>query len=330
MLRHVLRRAAVLAPAAVVFLVPSGARGQGAAQPSADEVFQQAKALLKAGDWVGACAKFQESFDIERSVSALVKIARCREHEGRPASAVFEYRRALELNRANPQGPARAKELDEVIRAELTALEASVPRLRIVVSPRPSAVEVRVDGRVVAMADLDAPLPVDPGEREIVVRAPGYRDEHVRLAISGWAQREIRIALQAEERPAPAPPVALPEPAHPASGAQSIVGLIVGGAGVATLGVAGYFGYKTLSLVNDSRQYCDPSGNPCGAHGLDLLNDARQAQTIGIVLAGVGATLTSVGLVLYVTGRAHAAATNRGAALGIKLEPLGMRLAGSW
>jgi hypothetical protein len=331
---------ALIAPRAV------HAQNAGFPLPTADDVFERAKALLKAGDWVGACAKFQESFDLEPSVSALVKIARCREHEGRSASALLDYRRALELNRTTPEGASRAMQLDEIIRTELGALEMTVPTLRLVISPRPSALEVRVDGRVVTPQELDTLLPVDPGEREIVVRAPGYGEERVRVTISGRAQREVRVALHAQEigapgtaertdrieragRSTPEPAATETDPARHGWAGQSIAGLVMGGAGVATLGVAGYFGYRTLSLVADSRSYCDQN-NQCLQAGLDRLNDARQAQTMAIVLAGTGATLAAAGFALFFTASPPAGGVGPKAAVGAAVAPLGVSVSGSF
>jgi hypothetical protein len=316
---HRVRRALALGAIALGLVAPCGARAQGTeVRPdTADVLFERGKASLKAGDWAAGCADFQASFDLEPSVSALVKLARCRDHEGRPASALLQYRRALELNRTLVQSPERVQELAGVIHSELANLEPKVPLLHLVVRPTPAGLDVRVDGRAVPPSDVEAAIPVDPGEREVVVRAPGYREERVRIAFAAGAPREVRVELQ----PAPAPDAlvrgdgedrgasvstapqerqeARPAEQNRPASRQGILGLTVGAAGIITLGVAGYFGYRTLALVDDSRPYCNTAINQCEQLGLDRLNDARQAQTVGLVLAGVGGALTTAGLVLY-------------------------------
>src|SRR4051812_40177212 len=75
---------------------------------AAEALFQQARELLKQGAWGEACSKFETSMELDPSVSVLLKIARCREHEGKLAQAWYQLQRARALNLEQHRGrPAR-------------------------------------------------------------------------------------------------------------------------------------------------------------------------------------------------------------------------------
>jgi hypothetical protein len=323
------------------------ARAQGK-KGIADALFDEGKTLLQAGDWPGACAKFQASFDADAAVSTAVKIARCREHEGKLARAVAEYRRALELNQTLPQTTERKKELEALIVGDLAQLEARVPRLRFEITPRPSGLEVTVNGAPVPEASLAAPFAIDPGEPEVVVRAPGYREERLKPRVPEGVTHELVLTLVpnpdgAGPAPAPAPkslvaaPVAPPRGASAAPGpndvpesdagsGQKTFGAVVGGAGVVALGVAGYFGIKTLVLVDAARPRCPE--NECDGRGYRMMNDAENAQTTGLVVGGAGALLLGAGIALYLSAPTDARPNQT--SLSARLGPTGAHLEGTF
>jgi hypothetical protein len=285
----------------------------------ADALFEEGKARLAAGDWAGACLSFRQSLELDVSVSTLVKIARCEEHDGRLASALLEYRRAEEHNRALTQNVERQRELGAVIESAIKELEPRVPRLDLDVSPKPSGIEVTIDGKPVSAA-LDAPLPLDPGEHEVVVRAPGHREQRLVVSASPGTVRELDVRLVPDDAQAasslaepPRAPIARGSTEQTRSGASDsgavdpgadrrLLGLVVGGVGVATLGVAGYYGIRTLSLVDDSEPHCPD--NECNSTGYDLVDRAKDAQTTALILTGIGAVMLGAGTLLYVTAPA--------------------------
>ncbi len=61
---------------------------------------------------------------------------------------------------------------------------------------------------------------------------------------------------------------------------------MTGGVGLATLGVASYFGLRTRALVRDAAPYCYPDG--CDEPGYGRLQKAENTQTAGLILAGAG------------------------------------------
>jgi hypothetical protein len=322
----------------------------------ADALFTEGKEHLRSGDWSGACQRFERSFELDASVSVLVKIARCREHEGRPAAALAVYERALDLNGKLTRAPERVAELDVAIRAGMREVTAHVPRLRIVVSPAPADLVITVDGAAVTRTD---PVPVDPGDHNIDARATGYRGVRVQVSVAEGEIRELRVVLSPQEPPAPdrisqpaqpasarlaesgpapphAPALATAEPSPEGANGQGqrIAAFTLGGAGIAALGVAGYFLWKTLSSIDISNSdgHCTTDTNGakgCDKTGLDALSDARTARTAAIVAGSAGGALLVTATVLLVTAPSGRDG-HRGPSLALSLEPLGASLRGSW
>jgi hypothetical protein len=325
---------------------------QTQAQPrdpvGAEALFRSGKELLKAGDWAHACEKFQKSMDLDPAVSTQVKLAKCREHEGRLATAWYEYQRALKLNRESDQGERRKQELAEFIQARIAELEPNVPKLRVTVPEPPQDLVVERDGQPLPLAALSEPLPIDPGKHRLEARAPGYvsttqefelaagqlfqaelilkRDPHATITPSsppmgtlpgGEASPRETTPLgstsSAPKGSADTPPDALDPSFAPATppttdasrpkgtgNTARWLGITVGGAGLVTLGVAGYYGLKTRSLVGKMNDHC-PTLDDCDDQGVRYHDRAATAQTVGFVLLGIGATALGTGIVLYAT-----------------------------
>ena len=289
---------------------------------AADRLFEEGKASLESGAWVAACAKFQQSFEHDPSVSTSIKLARCRVYEGKPASAEREYRRALELNGRLPQSAERRRELEAVIRDELAGVEPRVPRLSVRIDPVARGLELSLDGRPIERGSLPGPLAVDPGRHVLVATAPGYRERRLELNVAEGTRHNLVLTLEQATQAPPASPVAerKPPPAHRTSatarlananadanmdasapsggGAERTVGLVVGSAGVVALAVAAYFGVRTLSLVGDAD--CDANGE-CDDRGFRQMEKASDAQTTGFIIGGAGAAVLGIGAALYLT-----------------------------
>jgi hypothetical protein len=308
--------------AGVIGFVTASAHAQTQVRDSAgaEELYQAALKFLKTGNWPVACEKFQKSMDLEPAASTQVKIAKCRDHEGLVATAWYDYQRALKLNQELKQTEVRRQELDKFIRASLAELEPRVPKLRITVPNPPAGLEVQRDGVAVSLAVLNEALPVNPGEYELVVTAPGYEKKSSRVKVEAGELVEADLALEKkpeELRPPPAPPLEPNPPApqirndaQPAyskrtyTSAQRWLGAGLGVAGIATLGVAGYFGLRTMSLIGDMNKNCVEG---CNDDGITFHDRAVRAQTAGFVLAGIGTAVVTTGFVLYATALAKPA-----------------------
>ncbi len=304
---------------------------------AADELFEHGKDLLQAGDWPGACAKFRASMSLDPAVGTMVKIARCDEHERKLALALHDYEAAIQLNRTKPgQTAARRAELEAFARAALDQLEPRVPRLRIVIAHVPPGLRVLRGAEELPLGALGEALPVDPGVIEVVVSAPGYLRERRVLELRESAREELAFELTPEGQPStpaaatpPGPPLLPPPPAPTRSGRalspSRIAAYAVGGAGLVTLGVAGYFGIKTLTDVNEASSYC--VNDVCKPTGYGLIGDARGTQTAGLVLLGAGAAMVGVSAVILLTTRSRSSAVSR---VSLLIGPSGGSLRGSF
>ena len=324
--------------AALVLLVtcaPAVARADGAdAAAAADELFERGKELLQAGNWPEACAKFHASMDLDPAVGTLLKIARCHEHEGKLTMALHDYRAALALNlEKTNQTEKRRAELAEYTKHALIQLDARVPKVRVVVPARPAGLRVTFGGQDLPLGGLDEKLPADPGPLAITAEAPGYGSLRRELLLRESTTTEVVLELvpvvaqpthaaPSQPAPAPAPDVA---PA-PARSIRREAGFVVGGIGIVGLGIAGWFGLRTLSKISDSHAYCTPSYQ-CQKPGIDLLDEASTAQTVAIVSAAVGAAALGVGIYLVATAPAGA---RRVAALSVAVSPSGAFVRGAF
>jgi len=109
-----------------VSLLWSGAARAGNAK-AAQQLFDAAIRLRKAGKIALACAKFRASMMEEPSVGALLNIAKCHEREGKLESAFADYERALELSEALAD-ERRRKQIVEYVKARMRALEPRLPK----------------------------------------------------------------------------------------------------------------------------------------------------------------------------------------------------------
>jgi hypothetical protein len=99
---------------------------------------------------------------------------------------------------------------------------------------------------------------------------------------------------------------------------RRIVGLGVGGAGVAAMAVGLGFGWSARSTWNDafSSGLCDADALTCMTAGQKQTNTARSRALVSNILVGAGVTLAAAGVVLYVT------APKRAESAGITVVPV--------
>jgi hypothetical protein len=240
---QVARRAAHKIAAVIVVLAPALAR---AVSPAAEALFEDGRRLMAAGQTAEACKRFAESNALEPSSGKLLNLALCHEQMGKTATAWAEYRAAARL--ARDQGRAdRAAVAD----AKVAELEPALAHL----TPRAAApvpgLKIALGEMVLDETALGVLVPVDPGEHEVVVSAPGRRAWTGRVTIANGERRTIEIPALEEEvalvpPPPPEPPARLVggEPPAPTTGRRSIdfYGAVGGGflvaAGTALYGTA--------------------------------------------------------------------------------------------
>ena len=166
---------------------------------------------------------------------------------------------------------------------------------------------IKLDGTVLPSGVLGTEIPLDPGDDELAVTAPGKKPWVEPRLNLGASTTTAHIAVGLEDEPAeaappgPAPesPLATPETASPnASTApgpdqRRVAGYAAGGAGIVLLGVASYYGLTAISRKDAEQNY------PAGSQDrLTVYDQAREAQTLGLAFAGLGAAALGTGIVL--------------------------------
>lgn len=155
-----------------VHVTAAGAQ-PGDTKAAAEQLFSQAQQLMATGNYDAACPKFEASMELDAALGTLINLARCYEKQGRLASAWARYREAADLAARASQGKRQ-----RFAARQAESLEPRLPRLIIRVSSASavSGLSISRDEGKVDAAMFDTAIYIDPGEHTIVARAPGYLD----------------------------------------------------------------------------------------------------------------------------------------------------------
>jgi hypothetical protein len=190
--------------AVLVALSPAVAR----ADDTAALAYDQAVDLTKQNKWDQACPLFAASYKADPQLGVLLHLAECHEHVGKVASAWTEWNDAVGF--AHAKGDAREK----LAQQHADALKPKIARLHINVASPVAGISVRRDGVDITVL-VGTDVPIDPGDHEIVVSAPGFLDWKKTVTI-GTLPTVSPLDVPALEK-APDKPVETPvTPAPPA------------------------------------------------------------------------------------------------------------------
>ena len=307
-----LRRFASFAPICGLLLFTATAHAQND-KAAAEALFDQGVRLMKQNSFSDACPKLEESERIDPAVGTLLYLGECYERVGKTASAWATFREAASLaNNMNQSDRAR------VAGSRAQELEPRLSRLSIELAPdvqRIPGVVVRRGTQRLEPSLYGTPLPVDPGDYNIEVNAPGYETWTTPIKVEpGGASASVRVPglvkrpEEATPPPAAQPPtgaaadLALKPPTHaaakPGLTTGQTLGLVVGGVGVIGLGVGSYFGVRAISKNSDAEGYCNAK-SMCSQTGLDLTDKAEKAASVANVAFAAGAALVAIGGIVF-------------------------------
>jgi hypothetical protein len=334
---------------------------QGSDQKAAAEVlFNEGRKLMDAGNFAEGCSRLEQSQQIDPAVGTLGWLAQCYEKSGKTASAWATYRQAASFAEQRGQAERQRMALEQA-----ATLEPWLSRLTIDAGAVSAVegVEIFRNGKPVVRALWGTPIPVDPGEQRLEVRAPGYQSAALSVSVASSRGKAvlrlpelIRVADPApdaaatpkdpSERAAAATfaasasaPVAATQDVPPARHrggvpAQALAGYFVGGLGVVGLGagLAFYFQKNSKLSARDAACPAVEAGGDCPTSGKreeygDRQDEADTASTVSLVSTLAGAALTTTGVVLLVTAPSRQAE----AARRMKIAPVALRGgAGLW
>jgi serine/threonine-protein kinase len=295
----------------------SRAQASAEEKAAAEAVFEEGLRLVKQGNFVDACPKFEMSQRVEPAVGTMLYLAECYEKTNRTASSWAMFREAASLAGASGQ-----TERMKVAQGRAARLEPRLAWLTIEVAKEASVpgLQIRRNSVLIPAELTGTPTPVDPGEVVVEASAPGRMPFSTKITATAKSRAVVTIPAlaAAPETSTPvaasplvaqptAPPTASTAAAPPATAASSTpkaagtvspVPFVVGGFGVVALGVGGYFGFTALSKANQARDAC-PKGLCNEQRGETLAESARTAATVSNVSMIVGAVAVATGAVLY-------------------------------
>lgn len=291
---------------AAIVLCAVPVAGQAAGQPTPEQL-DAARALAEAGfqlyeqgDYATALDRFTEAEEIYHAPPHVLYIARASAKVGK----LVEARKAYEQLAGEDLGanaPEQFREAQQTARGELEPLRSRIPSLVINVTgiSIDSAI-VTIDGQGVPPKALGGPVEVNPGEHELVLRAEGREPTRQSVTIEEGTQSSIELAAGAlsesgESSSGPGP--SLPPAADEAE--PSIVPpIIVGGVGVALIGVGAITGVMTLNDAAELKDRCPQ--NPCPPENESLGDEIETLSTISTVTFIVGGAAVAAGVLWLV------------------------------
>jgi hypothetical protein len=316
-----------LLPAMVVAvgaLLGGGSAYAGDAPPKADRLFSEGLNFARVGDCAHAREKFAESYAADPAAGTLINWAVCEEKLGRVATALRLLRLADERL---PAGHARISD----VKNEVAALRERVPYLRLhPIRPVPAGTVVLKDAVQVDLSSLDQKQPTDPGAHVIEVHAPGHEVRRYDVVLSEG--RTVDVAFEPGSPRGAALPVS-PAAADRETGDHRLLGWVIGGTGVAAVGVGTVTGLLALSRWNDVRRDCNidtktcptDQGNEASAAGRSLAT----VSTIAFVAGGVG-LLGGAYLLLTARRPSPSATGSSGPFIAISPNGGGIQLSGAF
>lgn len=326
-------------------LAPSSASADPAA---AEELFREGRRLLDEGKTDEACLKLAESQVQDPSSGTLLNLGLCHEKQHKIATAWSDYISAARL--AREQG-----RLDRAVVAEHKSaeLEPRLPRLMITVTTPPPGLQISRGDERLGPGLLGSAIPVDPGHYLVTASAPGRKGWKTTVDLGEAESKVVQVPElepdleAAAEAGAPSPSGAPEEGAAGASASSApgappatgpdaragrkkrsppASGWIVGGAGVAALGVGAAFGLASLASYHDANTLC-PSHEDCFPNALSARSSAQWKAWVSDVALGVGIAGVGTGGWILLFGRRSAPpartavrATVDGTGLGLSVE----------
>ncbi len=304
------------------------ARAQSASEiAAAKQWFTEGLALEEKGQFVEALERFRRAAAVKKTPQILFHVGLCEVKTGALVEAIVSFERAAESAKADGNAQVEA-----AAQSELGALRPRVPILELSVKGGAKPTGLSLDGNTLSEAALEAPIPVNPGQHEIVADFAGTKVKQSFKASEGGRSRVELQAPSAEAPPAtPTPPPPgpapnapedhpLPPPADERAGSSVVPWLVIGGGVLVTAG--GFYMWKLRGDQIDSLDAICPEKNACPAEREskvdDLESKGKTYTTLGIAFWGVGAAAIATGSYLLLTGSGQekAAATRVAPALG--------------
>jgi hypothetical protein len=315
-------RASLLA-GILLLLVPRAALADPPASPPTEEqveagreLYKQALELQRDGKTRAALDRALEAYRVAPTPVTAVLTALLLEGVGRLVEA-REIARGVSGMPQSPRETDKGREARQQAAVVAASLDARIPK--IAVAGAPSGATVLLDGRSLGTTDSSAWRGVDPGTHALLVRLGDRTCTSVHLTLGEGEERTIDlhdVAASCPQEASPTPvvlptpqPTATPGPSPGSPTASSPAptsdegrgwragGIILGAAGVLSVGIGTVLALSAKSDYDSVSGECPPVG--CNQDGFDTRNDARTRGDIATVLIGAGAAAVAGGALMW-------------------------------
>jgi len=269
---------------------------------TAEALFVEGRSLLEAGRYAEACAKLAESLAQDPASGTAINLALCFEKQDKLASAWAHYRVAASLARRDAKA-----EREAAAEAKVRELEPRLPRLTITTLQRVPELEVTWGELKLGGAALGSAIPIDAGEHDLIVKAPGYHPLTQLVVVKDGESRRVLlpvlVPLAASPGPTPlARTVASPVRETARSTAMPTSALVLGGTGLALFAVGTYFGVSALSSYGTAGDLC-PARHGCTDEALAARAKAGQRAWVANIALGAGLLASGGAVFLWLSNR---------------------------
>jgi hypothetical protein len=276
------------------------------APSDADRLFEEGRALAKAGKWADACDHFGKSLALDRASGTEINLADCHEHQGQLREAWGMYVAAA--SDAEAEGNQKRRDIAREGSAKLEPRMTSI--IVKVAQPALPGLVITISGRATPPAQ-EIHEHADPGPIDVIATAPNL--PHFKKSEVGAAGATLVVEI---------PPLdhsIAPEPPKPAEIPRADVKLVPGDRepgrvhiayGLAAGGLAAAIGGLTFTWVgrNHYNQVadgpnCDRVGSDivCNDTGKQQVKDAQHLADYGTICAIGSALLFGGAAVVYFT-----------------------------
>lgn len=275
---------------------------------TATKLFEEGKALREANKLDEACAKFEQSVQLDRQLGTVLNFADCREAQGRNVEAYRLWIEGVAIAAKNAQ-----KNRETYARGKADALMAKLGRVTLKIVDGGAQLTIKLGGRELAKSEWTTQQIVEPGTVVVSASAPDRAPREITADVPAGTEKTIDVpALDAIATTTPPPPPRRDTPAPK----RSLTPWIVGGGGLALIGTSIALGLSAKSSYDAALEANDAETD-------SQIDSSQKRADIATALVIAGAVAVGVGVVLYVRDRKHrvvVAPTTRGDGMGVGLS----------
>lgn len=286
---------------------------------AARTLVQQGDERVEQGDFRAALEAYRRADDIMGVPTTAIEVGKMHEKLGELVSALEAYERAAAFPEKDGE-PEPFTVARDSAKERKRELEPRIPKLELDIDGVATDIdiEVTIDEQIVEA--WGRPFRIDPGPHEMVVRAEGYEDYAETFVLDEGSERTIDVSMTAVEKDLRT----VPDDEGGDLWPLAIAGFSVAGVGLVAGAVTGALHLSDASTLKDN---CTDGVCPPTEQGtLDRSRVLAHTSTASFALAGVGAVLGTIGLVLSLDGGEDDGADDT--ALTLQLGPSVIGLSG--